>query len=99
VCAKLEEAVLSSSDYETRANAALALSYVRDPVAAPHLGEVLKKGGVLRGVAIHGLVRVGSPEAVEILASNLNTRDQELKAQIKAALQEIRSGVHPQIMD
>jgi hypothetical protein len=99
VCAKLEEVTLGSSDYETRAEAALALSYVRDPVAVPHLGEVLKRGGVLRGVAIEGLVRVGTPEAVEILRSNLKTPDQELKVQIKAALEEIKSGVQRQITD
>jgi hypothetical protein len=99
VCAKLEEVTLGSSDYETRAEAALALSYVSDPVALPHLGEVLRRGGVLRGVAIEGLVRIGTPKAVEILTSNLNTPDQGLKVRIKAALEEIKSGVRTQITD
>lgn len=99
ICQKLAKAAAGYSDYEKLGEAAVALSYIDDPVAVPYLGQVVAYHNFVSRLALPGLVRIGSPEALQVLKSNLNTADAELKLQIEGAIREIETGVHPQIMD
>jgi hypothetical protein len=99
VCHSLADKAIQSPDYASAADAALALSYVRDPVAVLSLSRVLREGTLVKEQAIAGLVRIGNHEAVRALRENEEKADPELKAQIRAALDEIRTGVHPSADD
>lgn len=99
VCKALAKAASGYSDYAALKEAATALSYVEDPVAVPYLQQVMAEHNFVSGIAVRGLVRIGSPEALKVLESNLDTPDPMLKMQIQGAIQEIKTGVHPQIMD
>ncbi len=99
ICQKLAKAAAGYSDYEKLREAAVALSYIEDPVAIPYLGQVLGYHNFVSRLALPGLVRIGSQEALRVLTSNLDTPDTELKMQIEGAIQEIKTGIHPQIMD
>ncbi len=99
VCKALAQASAGYSNYEALREAATALSFVQDPVAVPYLGQVLGYGNFVSNIAVRGLVRIGSPEALRALESNLHTTDMTLKLQIQGAIEEIKTGVHPQVMD
>ncbi len=95
ICATFVAPAVSAneSDGAAAAEASLALSYVVDPVAVPFLARVLKEGSpTARENAIHGLARVGNPEALEILRSSLASADPALKSKIESALSQSRSG-------
>ena len=66
VCDALLRRVYSAPSYEATAEAALALSYVRDPIAIPHLRKMLVSG-LVEGFALKGLQRIGNREAVQVL--------------------------------
>jgi hypothetical protein len=91
VCEELRKGAMNANAREA-SKAALALSYVDDPIAVPILGRVLNESlppGKL--AAISGLARIGNPEAVQLLTSYSTKADPELKLQIENALSEIRS--------
>jgi len=90
VCEELRKGAMNANAWEA-SQAALALSYVDDPIAVPFLGRVLKESFAGKEAAISGLARIGNPEAVQILTSYSTGADPELKLQIENALQEIRS--------
>jgi hypothetical protein len=92
-CAKLAAAALDPGAGEAATTSSFALSYVTDPVAVTYLARILKEGSpAAREDAIHGLARVGTSEAVEVLKSNLATADSQLRTQIQSALSQIRPG-------
>ncbi|MGH9432522.1 MAG: hypothetical protein ACRD3T_13355 [Terriglobia bacterium] len=99
VCRKLILTALSVSNYPAASEAALALSYVQDPVALPYLGQLLAGGNSLSPTAIRGLVRIGTPQAVSILESHLATSDTLLRSLIRSAVEEIKTGIHPTVED
>jgi hypothetical protein len=92
VCEELTKGAVDVNAWEA-SKAAFALSYVNDPLAVPYLGRVLKESVPGQYDAISGLMRIGTPEAVQLLTSYSTTADPELKLQIENALQEIRSRV------
>jgi hypothetical protein len=94
VCQGLADKAVQSPDYATAAEATTALSYVHDPIAVRYLSKVLREGKFGDEIAITGLVRVGDHEAVRTLSENEEKADPELKAQIRGALKEIRTGFH-----
>lgn len=99
VCETLVKAATGSSNYAQLREAAVALSYVEDPVALPYLGQLLAENNTVSEFAVPGLVRIGSSEALQVLTSHLNTPDSLLRMKIEGGIQEIKTSVHPQIMD
>ncbi len=93
VCQGLVEGALTPSDYGQRAESALALSYMLDPVAIPYLGRVAKDPQVGR-LAVLGLARIANLEGMERVISGLDPRDPQLEASIRSALNAIRLGAH-----
>ncbi|MGH9453040.1 MAG: hypothetical protein ACRD2O_03615 [Terriglobia bacterium] len=99
VCQRLLRRALAASDLEAASQAALALSYVEDPVALPYLGQLLGANSDLSPTAIRGLVRISTPEAARVLESHLATAQGNLGVLIQEGIKEIKTGVHPTIMD
>lgn len=92
VCEELTKKAMSLNAAEAF-QASLALSYVDDPVAVPYLGRILKEAFHGKLNAIAGLMRIGNPEAVQILTSYSKSADPELKIQIDIALKDIQSRI------
>lgn len=76
ICREWRDIVLHTSLARPRSRAAQALAYVRDPVAAPFLREIIEGDTGFSGDAWEGLVRIGGQPArneLEILLGNPNT--------------------------
>ena len=90
----LAEVAVSGAGVEPRREAAIALSYVHDPVAIPSLVRVLQNGNLIAEYGIVGLLRVGGAEAADALIQSLGrTTDARLLALTKIALQRIEGEV------
>ncbi|MGH9453986.1 MAG: HEAT repeat domain-containing protein, partial [Terriglobia bacterium] len=94
ICRSLATAA-ESPNAEVALRAGKTLSYVSDPVAVPYLAEVLCKSDFAQVLAVQGLARIRTPEALKILRSHLDTKDPALKAGIEGAL----SGPPGAVMD
>jgi hypothetical protein len=92
-CGQLVDEVLHGQSDSEKAEAALTLSYIRDPVAVPYLGQVLKNGGELGGFAVDGLVRIRNAQAIAILRENRDTPVRGLKPRIECGLLTIETGI------
>ena len=92
VCESLAERAVRGSTYVEARDAALALSYVNDPIAVPSLARVLREGKLVRTEAAEGLARIATPQAVEVLTASLNAGDSELQAIARSALGAIERG-------
>lgn len=94
VCADLAAQVAAADSYDKAAEAALALSYVEDPVAVPYLEKALVSRQLVEQLVVAGLERNGSNEAVEALLSALNTQSGEVKeGLIRPALARVKDKV------
>lgn len=93
ICQNLAHDAIQSYSADTASEAALALTYVKDPIAIPWLGKILKEGVLVREQAVRGLTRIGSPEAVRTLISGLSTQDAELRLLISDALRRLKTTV------
>jgi len=60
------EITQSTEEYR---EAALALSYINDPIAVPFLARTLRSGKYVEAEAIEGLERIGNADAVQVLIS------------------------------
>jgi len=90
VCASLARQVESATSYESAAEPALALSYIRDPVAVPYLEAVLHARRLVDGLAIDGLERIANEDALRVLISALSIGEPPETAPLaRAALQRI----------
>lgn len=65
--ATLYRRVLETSNYEEKSEAALALGYVNDPIAIPHLERLLIADKMVDTVVINALERIGGEVSVEAL--------------------------------
>ncbi|HEV2386361.1 MAG TPA: hypothetical protein VGS20_03800 [Candidatus Acidoferrales bacterium] len=74
LCDELAARVESAQGVADASEPALELSYVDDPVAVPYLARVLAAPGLVEGVAIDGLERVGNQAAVEALIPALESK-------------------------
>jgi HEAT repeat protein len=79
----------STSNYEGQADAALALSYVGDPVAVPFLRELLTAVPRVDAIVIEGLRRIGSPEALAVLDEATRSPDPHRAALARDAIRRI----------
>jgi hypothetical protein len=94
VCQNLSRIAIESSDVEVAAEAALALSYVCDPIAVPYLEKALREGRSAWQYAIPGLARIGNAEAMGILISTMKLQDPESGAALaRFVLEELKAKV------
>jgi hypothetical protein len=93
VCEELAKTAIGASDVKTATEAALALSYVRDPIAVPFLERVLKEAKLVRYHALSGLARIANAEAVSALIAATREGDAELRSQAVYALSEAKANV------
>jgi hypothetical protein len=94
VCQQLVDSGMSSNA-EGSMDAARALSYVGDLVAAPFLERLTEKGPflvVVRPIAVHGLARIANREGIDRVMSKLNHPSPDLESSIRAAQSVIQSG-------
>lgn len=92
VCQHLAETAMSPSA-EPALDAARALSYVQDLVAAPYLAQLTERGlftVVMKPIALRGLARIASAEGLSRVVSTLGPADRKLKPEIVAELKTIR---------
>lgn len=89
VCMSLVKRITNSISYEAAAEAALALSYIKDPIAVPYLREAVTAGRMVEPIAITGLERIGDAEAAGVLISILENGGQETAALARFALSRI----------
>ena len=82
----LKEVTSGDASFEQSSEAALALSYIDDPAAVPHIEKAILQKPVLTYILIEGLVRVADENAVEALVRLLKNNDKELSAQARSAL-------------
>ncbi len=97
VCGTLARQVEDATSYGAALEAALPLGYVEDPAAIPYLQRTLNAGRLVEAPAIDALRRIGSPEAVHVLISALNERQEpnsNTPEMIKAALEIIAHETH-----
>jgi len=91
ICNGLATKALSEAEVQPRVEAAIALSYVQDPIAIPYLSFLLESGTPgaknVNGYALTGHPRIGTDEALEVLLSAWGRADSEDKRSIASALQ------------
>jgi hypothetical protein len=93
-CQRLLGTALSEASLQVALEAAGSLSYVVDPICVSHLRQLLEKGNPqVRQYGAHGLGRIANREAIDILASNLDTPDADLSAVVRGILSRLRNTV------
>jgi hypothetical protein len=89
-CEFIVTQIEQASSFQDAADAALALSYVRDPVAVPFLQKLLTTNWRVQPSAIVGLERIASRDAINVLA--LAAKEQgDTSTLAKSALERIES--------
>jgi hypothetical protein len=73
VCADLAREVESAPNAELAQGPALRLSYIDDPVAIPYLARLFDYAKLTDNLAVAGLERIGTDDAVRVLLSALNS--------------------------
>jgi len=97
-CDKLIKAVAQSSSYSEVADAATALSYIKDPVVVPYLKTVLAADKRLNVIAIDGLRRVGTDDALEEIISAAQSQNHETAAYAKGVLSRMKGSVQNPVL-
>ena len=95
-CESLAKAAIENPVFVQANDAALALSFVNDPIAIPYLKMVLFEGKMVRNLAAIGLGRLATPSAVDILISALNEKDQELQDITRSILSNLQLSIQDQ---
>ena len=90
IAAGLAEQVTNAPSYEEAAQAARALSYVKDPVAVPYLEKALSSGRMVEPIVIAGLERIGGEEAIRALTAASVSQDEETAELARAALERVK---------
>jgi hypothetical protein len=90
-CEALVAGIESSNSYERWSEGALALSYIKDPIAIPYLKKILGANKLVEPTAILGLERIGTPEAARALSSGLEITTNHASTLAKAALLRMES--------
>jgi hypothetical protein len=90
-CGSLAADIIAFPSYEVAAERALALSYVNDPVAVPYLKRILLANKLVEPIAIEGLERIATPDAVQALGSALTITMNHTSDLARAALSKIEN--------
>jgi len=91
VCASLAHLASTAPNAQRAWDAAVALSYVDDPVAVRHLADLAGRRG-FQWVAVDGLARVAKTEGLQAVTSRLTSKQGRLIPLIEAKLRNIESG-------
>lgn len=98
VCNALSQKVEGAASYQRAADAALALSFVKDPIAVPYLQRVLYAKQLVDSIAIDGLERVGNEDATRVLVDALNRTPPDVAQVVRAALERMeKRSADPQL--
>ncbi len=89
VCDALFNQMMTSDTYEQVSESAVALSFIKDPVAVPYLERMLKTDKMVELIAIQGLARINDREAVEVLINALKLQKPEITTSAQYALSQI----------
>lgn len=73
VCRELLRRASGTRSFDDASAAARKLSRINDPVAVPYLGRLLASNPMMDNVAVNGLERIGSAEAVDVLIDALDS--------------------------
>lgn len=93
VCAGLKDKIERSASYTDMREAALALSYIGDPVAVPYLQDaVLLHSGMVASIAIRGLARVDGTSGVGALILLSEQQDPTIRSLARTSLAHIMLG-------
>lgn len=94
VCDQLAQAALSSRDDEAK-EAAITLSWIDSPVAAPYLKKVLDANVFESFFVVAGLAHINTPETVSMLIDAFDRTSGFTRMKIKDCLYQMK----PQIAD
>ena len=90
-CEALVAGIESSNSCARWSEGALALSYIKDPIAIPYLKKMLGANKLVEPTAILRLGRIATPEAVRALSSGLEITTNNASILAKAALLRMES--------
>ena len=90
VCAALASQVEMASSYQEAADAAQALSSVKDPIAIPYLERALFSKQLVEPIVIDSLERVGSDKAVQVLILALTRLPNDEIVLVRNSLERVR---------
>lgn len=90
VCIDLLDRILASGPEQSE-TAALALTYIKDPIAVPYLRTALASARRLEYQMIKALLSIGDVEAVRALISVLDSNQGEVKELARSALLKLES--------
>jgi len=93
VCAELAARTEEARSVTDAQDPALALSYVRDPVAVPYLARVLSSHALSYQLAVAGLERIGNDAAIETLLSELNDKYGDIGDLARRALERMEDHI------
>jgi hypothetical protein len=93
VCAELAARTEEARSVTDAQDPALALSYVRDPVAVPYLARVLSGHALSYQLAVAGLERIGNDAAIETLLSELNDKYGDIGDLARRALERMEDHI------
>jgi hypothetical protein len=90
VCAALARQLEMASSYQEAADAAQALSLVKDPIAIPYLERALFAKQLVEPIVIDSLERVGSDKAVQVLILALTRLPNDEIVLVRSSLERVR---------
>jgi hypothetical protein len=90
VVRQLATTAIHEKNAEKQMVAANALSLIDDPVAVPHLIQLLRSRSWSRAEAARGLARIATPAALAALVDALNDPDPEFRAVVHWHLEQAR---------
>jgi PBS lyase HEAT-like repeat len=90
ICQTLAHVAIQSNVVLEATEAALALSYIQDPIAIPFLEQELKQGKFVQSYAIYGLGRIANAEAIALLLSTARHGEQEIASLARFVLYELK---------
>jgi hypothetical protein len=100
ICEELLNQLSNTTNAEQIANAALALSYVTDPVAVSYISEALKRRRYSWQHLIPGLAEIGTQEAIDLLKQIEKQGDNEAGAALaRYYLEALADGTVPERRD
>jgi HEAT repeat protein len=89
VCDAFFNQLMTSDTYEQVIESAVALSFIKDPVAVPYLERMLNTDKMVEPIAIQGLARINDRGAVDVLINALKLQKPEITASAQYALSQI----------
>jgi len=89
---RLFQRIAESNTFEEASEAALALSYVKDPIAVPYLEKALASGKMVEPIIIAGLTRIADKNSVQALIHAVKEKpESEVAILSRSALSSIES--------